>query len=181
MIARLLNRNEDEVVSMKKIVAAIIMVFCTQTAFALSEMDKSAKYLNDYSEDVKNILDRAELLYSKEEIDRETERLSKEITEKLEHKNPVVLSSMIGGVVYTGILMEHLHFPLELDYIHVTRYRGNVKAQKDLQWIATPRISLKDRTVLVVDDVLDGGITLSTIVDYCKKEGASEVYTAVLT
>jgi hypoxanthine phosphoribosyltransferase len=66
-----------------------------------------------------------------------------------------------------------------VDYVHATRYRGGIVGH-DLEWRTKPHITLKDRTVLVVDDILDGGVTLQGIIDYCKEEGAKEVFSAVL-
>jgi hypoxanthine phosphoribosyltransferase len=86
---------------------------------------------------------------------------------------------MIGGIVPTGLLLPRLNFPLQVDYLHVTRYRGRT-AGGDLRWIKHPDIPLNGRTILVIDDVLDEGVTLGAIVQACKARGASEVLTAVL-
>ena len=67
----------------------------------------------------------------------------------------------------------------ELDYIHVTRYQNQTAGNK-LDWLVYPQTSIKDRTVLIIDDILDQGITLSAIVEYCKNQGAKEVVSAVL-
>ena len=86
---------------------------------------------------------------------------------------------MIGALIPTAHLLMRLNFPLEVDYIHATRYRGTTRGG-DLHWLVEPRQSLKDRTVLVVDDVMDGGLTLAAIVDYCEQAGVKAVYTAVM-
>jgi len=72
-----------------------------------------------------------------------------------------------------------LQFPLEMDYIHATRYRGTTRGG-DLHWLVEPRIDLKGRTIVIVDDIMDGGLTLASIIDYCKQANAKDVYTAVL-
>jgi hypoxanthine phosphoribosyltransferase len=66
-----------------------------------------------------------------------------------------------------------------MDYIHATRYRGATRGG-DLHWLVEPRKNLKDRTILIVDDIMDGGLTLAAIIDYCKQAKARAVYTAVL-
>ena len=93
--------------------------------------------------------------------------------------NPVLLCVMIGGLVPVGNLLPRLKFPLEIDYIHATRYQGAMSGGT-LQWIVKPRTDLRNRTVLVVDDILDGGITLNEILKEVAAMGASEVYSAVL-
>ena len=78
-----------------------------------------------------------------------------------------------------GHLITRLNFPLQLDYIHATRYQGDTSGGT-LEWKVKPSIELKGRVVVLVDDVLDKGITLRELIKYCKDEQASEVYSTVL-
>jgi len=128
---------------------------------------------------IKDVLEKAELLYDYSKLLQSLDSMAKEITKELENENPLVLCVMIGALIPTGHLLTRLHFPLEVDYIHATRYQGTTRGG-DLHWLVEPRQSLKDRTVLVVDDVMDGGLTLAAIIDYCKQFGAKKVYTAVM-
>ena len=82
-------------------------------------------------------------------------------------------------MIPTGHLLSRLNFPLEVDYIHATRYRGTTRGG-DLHWLVEPRQSLKDRTVLIIDDIMDGGLTLAAIMDYCAQNGAKKVYSGVM-
>jgi hypoxanthine phosphoribosyltransferase len=68
---------------------------------------------------------------------------------------------------------------VEIDYIHVSRYQGATRGS-NLQWIKLPSLSLEGRTVLIIDDILDEGLTLQAIVEHCFEKGAREVRTAVL-
>ncbi|MDN5871913.1 MAG: hypoxanthine-guanine phosphoribosyltransferase, partial [Nitrococcus sp.] len=68
---------------------------------------------------------------------------------------------------------------LEVDYIHATRYHRSTRGT-DVVWLARPQTSLRGRTVLVVDDILDEGHTLAGIIDECYETGAKEVLAAVL-
>lgn len=131
------------------------------------------------SEKVKTVLKEAECLYSMTEVNEALDRMAAEITTTLQDKNPIILCVMTGALITVGHLATRLHFPLEIDYIHATRYRGSSRGG-DLHWLVSPRISLKDRTVLIVDDIMDGGLTLAAIMDYCKQEHASKVYSAVM-
>lgn len=128
---------------------------------------------------VRDVTARSSCYHSKEDIEAALDKMANDITGKLAGTNPVVLSVMIGGLIPTGHLVTRLDFPLQIDYIHVTRY-GKSTRGGDLHWLVTPRISLKDRTVLIVEDVLDGGLTLSAIIDYCEQVGAKAVYSAVM-
>lgn len=126
-----------------------------------------------------SIFDNAECLHSAEAVQTALDCMAAEITKKLKDKNPLLICVMTGALITMGHLATRLHFPLEMDYVHATRYRGAVRGG-DLHWLVEPRQALKDRTILIVDDIMDGGLTLSAIIDYCKQAGAAEVYTAVM-
>src|SRR5437867_1490301 len=124
---------------------------------------------------IKDVLDKAECIYNFAQIEQALDRMSQEITGKLKDENPLILCVMVGALIPTVHILTRLHFPLEVDYIHATRYRGALRGG-DLHWLVEPRKPLKDRTVLVIDDIMDGGLTLAAIIDYCKQAGAKEVY-----
>jgi hypoxanthine phosphoribosyltransferase len=128
---------------------------------------------------INSVLEAAECLYSQSEINEALDRMASEITQQLKDTNPLILCVMSGAMVPAGHLVTRLHFPLEIGYLHVTRYRGTNRGG-DLHWLVEPRQELKDRTVLVVDDIMDGGLTLSAIMDYCKQASCKNVYTAVM-
>ena len=128
----------------------------------------------------KDILASAEVIYTAEEVAAAVSRVAAEITEKLGETNPLLLCVMSGGVPFTGQLMTQLLFPLELDYLHVTRY-GQETTGGALSWRSAPWTSVKGRTVLVLDDILDEGLTLAAIIERMKELGAKDCYTAVAT
>ncbi|MBX3709446.1 MAG: hypoxanthine-guanine phosphoribosyltransferase [Gammaproteobacteria bacterium] len=131
------------------------------------------------TDNIHTILEKAECLYSTTEINEALDQMAKEISQKLKNTNPLILCVMTGALIPTGHLVTRLHFPLEIDYLHVTRYRGTTRGG-DLHWLVEPRQSLKDRTILIVDDIMDGGLTLSAIIDYCRQAKAKDIYTAVM-
>lgn len=126
-----------------------------------------------------SIIEEAECLYSFDEVNQALDKMAGEITADLRDSNPLVLCVMTGALITTGHLLTRLHFPLEIDYIHVTRYRGAMRGG-DLHWMVEPRRELRGRNILVVDDIMDGGLTLSAIIDYCNQAKAQSVRTAVM-
>ncbi|MBV9575743.1 MAG: hypoxanthine-guanine phosphoribosyltransferase [Gammaproteobacteria bacterium] len=128
---------------------------------------------------IQSILENATCLYSFTEINQALDRMAKEISSKLKDENPLILCVMTGALITTGHLVTRLHFPLEIDYIHATRYRGTTRGG-DLHWLVEPRNPLKDRTVLIIDDIMDGGLTLAAIMDYCKQAEAKAIYSGVM-
>lgn len=121
----------------------------------------------------------AEQLYGQSEIETALDRMAMEIARDFAASTPVVLCVMNGGVVTMGHLLMRLHFPLEVDYLHVTRYRGGTQGG-ELCWQHKPGMSLENRSVLIVDDILDEGHTLAEILDYCRDQQARQIAAAVL-
>jgi len=129
--------------------------------------------------EITRIQAEADLIYSPAEVEAAIEKMSREITAVLEDKNPIILCLMIGGVVPTGKLLPLLNFPLQVEYVHATRYQGETNGGA-LHWIRKPTISLQDRHILIVDDILDEGKTLAAMVEECENSQAKTVQTAVL-
>lgn len=130
-------------------------------------------------EKIRSILETSDCLYDMKAINQALDKMAKAITGKLENTNPLILCVMTGALIPTGQLLTRLHFPLQVDYIHATRYRGATRGG-DLHWLVEPRNSLKGRTILIVDDIMDGGLTLAAIMDYCQQAGAKDIYSAVM-
>ncbi len=125
------------------------------------------------------VVARAECLHDATAVAMGIERLAAEITAALASTRPLVLGVMTGAIVPLGRLLPFLNFPLELDYIHATRYHKTTVG-RELVWLARPQTALRGRTVLLVDDILDEGHTFKGLLDACQEEGAEAVYTAVL-
>ncbi len=125
------------------------------------------------------VYEEADCLYTREQVEAALERMAGAISSELKGKNPLVLSVMSGAMIPAGILLTHLDFPLHIDYLHASRYGGDLTGT-EIEWRVTPRYSLRDRVVLIIDDILDEGLTLQAIIDSCKQQGATEVYSAVL-
>ncbi len=130
------------------------------------------------AEEARAILENAELVHSKEEIDAAVKRLAGEIGEQLSKEHPLVLSIMGGAVVFTGQLLPLLDFPLDFDYIHVSRYGKNTSGGS-LDWRVLPRENVNGRVVLVLDDILDEGQTMAAVRERVLAEGAKAFYSAV--
>ena len=121
----------------------------------------------------------SEEIVSAEEVQASLDRMAAEITAKMGDAFPLVLSVMGGAVVFTGMLLPKLAFPLEFDYIHLSRY-NNKTVGGEMQWRVAPRESVKDRVVLVLDDILDEGETMAAIRERIMEMGAGEFHAAVL-
>ena len=131
------------------------------------------------SQDPQSILAHSELIYSEAEVTTAVGELASQITQALSKTNPVVISVMGGAVVFTGQLLPQLNFPLEFDYVQANRYHGT--SGQDLVWRVEPSDKVRGRVVLLLDDILDEGITLAEIKARCLAMGAEQVLVAVLS
>ena len=130
------------------------------------------------SKEAGQILDNAEQIYSAAVVSETVQKMALDITDTLSEKYPLVLSVMGGAVVFTGQLLPLLEFPLSFDYLHVSRYNDKIKGGK-VNWKVAPHKNVKDRVVLVLDDILDEGITLASIRERVMESGAKAFYSAV--
>jgi len=131
-------------------------------------------------EDISNVLSHAECLWPADKLKPVYDNLSQQISEDLAAYNPLVLCVMNGGLFLTAELLQRMNFLLELDYVHATRYQGETQGGQ-MQWIRFPADRIKGRHVLIVDDILDIGITLKEIQSACHDAGAADVKSVVLT
>ena len=133
--------------------------------------------MNQY--DARDILMASEEIVEAEAVQASLDRLGVEISAVLHDRFPLVLPVMGGATVFAGHLLTRLDFPMEFDYLHVTRYRGKTQGGA-IEWRVLPGKSVAGRTVLVLDDILDEGETLHAINQKLHEMGAGRVYTAVL-
>ncbi|NOQ15310.1 MAG: hypoxanthine-guanine phosphoribosyltransferase [Methyloprofundus sp.] len=129
--------------------------------------------------EIQQVQKNAQLLHTEAEVEAAIDSMADKINVTLGALNPIVLCVMNGGIVTAGKLITKLNFPLTLDAINVSRY-GDQISGSEINWLQKPASSLKDRNILVVDDILDQGLTLQAIYQYCREQGASHVYSAVL-
>ena len=127
--------------------------------------------------EAQQLLDHAECIASAEDVQAVLDRLADEIARTLADAFPLVLAVMGGAVVFAGQLLPRLRFPLEFDYLHVTRYRGTTQGG-EMEWRVLPGQNVIGRTVLVLDDILDEGETLAAVRDKLLDMGAARVWSA---
>jgi hypoxanthine phosphoribosyltransferase len=128
--------------------------------------------------EAQEILQAAELLCTADAVACAVRRVAAEITAALASTNPLVLSVMSGAVVFAGQLLPLLEFPLEVDYVHLTRY-GDATVGGRTEWKMFPAAKIAGRVVLIVDDILDEGHTLAEVRRRVLEAGASGFYSAV--
>jgi hypoxanthine phosphoribosyltransferase len=124
-------------------------------------------------------LEESDPIASADEVQAALARVAAQISERLASSYPLVLAVMGGAVIFAGQILPLLHFPLDFDYIHASRYGGETRGAH-VDWRVTPPASARGRAVLVLDDILDGGDTMAAIRDRLLELGAASFHCAVL-
>ena len=124
-------------------------------------------------------LAQAELLYERSTLEGVIADMGRKIDAALDGERAVFLPVMNGALIFAGQLALAIRTDLEFDYVHATRYRGATSGS-DLHWLREPAVSLVDRVVLLVDDILDEGHTLKAVREDCYRRGAKRVLIASL-
>jgi hypoxanthine phosphoribosyltransferase len=135
--------------------------------------------VSGFPQELVQVRKTAELIHDETTMLATYDALAEQITIALADSRPLLLPVMMGGLYLCGQLMSRLDFPLEIDYLHATRYRDRLHGD-DLHWAAGPSDKVAGRTVLLIDDILDQGITLNGIIEKLNKAGAQDVHSAVL-
>jgi hypoxanthine phosphoribosyltransferase len=124
------------------------------------------------------VLMNSEMIFSEGEVQAAVLRMAQQINTAMAELHPLVLSVMGGAVVFTGQLLPLLNFPLDFDYVHVSRY-GNSQQGGEMHWKVAPHENVRGRVVLVVDDILDEGETLNAVKQRVMALGATSFYSAI--
>ena len=134
---------------------------------------------NNMLDEIKQVFSQADCLWSEKQLVPIYDNMASMIKKELATANPLVLCVMNGGLIPTGVLLTRLNFPMQVDYLHATRYRGATEGGQ-LDWRKRPEQALSGRSVLVIDDILDEGYTLQAILQECEAMGAREVASCVV-
>jgi hypoxanthine phosphoribosyltransferase len=124
-------------------------------------------------------LENSDPIASAEEVQAAVRRVASEIEQRLSTAYPLVLAVMGGAVVFAGQILPLLRFPLDFDYVHASRYGPTTRGRR-VEWRVTPPDGVRGRTVLVLDDILDHGQTMSAIRDRLLELGVHAFFCAVL-
>ncbi|HTD90061.1 MAG TPA: hypoxanthine-guanine phosphoribosyltransferase [Burkholderiales bacterium] len=126
----------------------------------------------------RDLLRSAQLVCPAEAVNAAVTRVAINLNRALHDAYPLVLCVMRGALVFAGHLLPQLDFPLEVDTLDVTRYR-NATQGGELAFRAMPVAAVAGRTVLLIDDILDEGVTLASIRTQLMAQGALRVLIAV--
>ena len=134
----------------------------------------------DYSS-ATSILTKSTILYTNNEIDRGIKKLAKQIESEIDGDIPLFLTVMNGGIFFAAELLKNLKTPFLCDYIHASRYGNETFGSSHITWYRQPQAKdIVNRSIYIIDDILDEGYTLAEISRFIKDIGAKSCKLVVL-
>lgn len=115
------------------------------------------------------------ILYSEEVILKRVKELSKKISEDYEGKDLIVVGVLKGSVVFTSDLIKFITIPCKLDFMAVSSYGSSTKTSGVVRILKDLDSDIEGKHLLIVEDIVDTGITLSYLLNYLKARKASSI------
>lgn len=115
------------------------------------------------------------ILYSEEVILKRVKELAKKISEDYEGKDLIVVGVLKGSVVFTSDLIKFITIPCKLDFMAVSSYGNSTKTSGVVRILKDLDSDIEGKHLLIVEDIVDTGITLSYLLDYLKARKASSI------
>ena len=126
------------------------------------------------------IEDLESILVSEDSIRRRIAEIGKQLESLYRDEELVLISIVNGAVVFTADLMRSVSIPTQLDCIHISNYKDGAHSFTEEEIADQVHLTLKNRSVLLIDDILDTGLTLQKVVSGLKSLGARDIKTCVL-
>lgn len=115
------------------------------------------------------------LFLSRVEIEAGVRRLSAEITSDYQDKQPLLVCVLKGSFIFLADLIRFLDFPLEVDFIRLSSYGGGTQTSGKVKVVQPLRSVIKDKDVLVIEDIVDTGVTTAFLIDYLQSKKPASV------
>lgn len=120
------------------------------------------------------------ILFSKEQIENKISELGKQISKDYENKNLYILSLLRGSFIYAADLVRHIDLPVKIGFMTTSSYGHDEVSSGVVKIVTDIQDDLKGYDVLIVDDIIDTGITMQFVKEHIKSLGVSSVKTCVL-
>jgi hypoxanthine phosphoribosyltransferase len=121
------------------------------------------------------------ILISRDEIAEATDRLASEIKRDYQGKQPLLIGVLKGSFVFMADLIRQLDLPLEIDFIRLSSYGSAKESSGKVRVVQGVKTPIKGRDVLVIEDIVDTGITTSFLFDYLRKRKPASLKLCALT
>jgi hypoxanthine phosphoribosyltransferase len=123
---------------------------------------------------------RLTILFTRDEIEATVKKLAAEIRQDYHNKRPVLIGVLKGSFMLMADLIRLLDFPLEVEFVRLSSY-GSRKSPGKIKLVQGVQAKIKDRHVLVIEDIIDTGFTTAFVLDYLKQEKPASLKLCTLT
>ena len=121
------------------------------------------------------------MLFSEDEIKQALARLATEIRQDYQGKQPLLIGVLEGSFVFMADLIRQLELPVEVDFVKLSSYGASKETSGKVKVLQGLKAPIKSRDVLVVEDIVDTGLTLSFLLDYLRKKKPASLRLCALT
>jgi hypoxanthine phosphoribosyltransferase len=121
------------------------------------------------------------ILISRKDIEKTVERLAREIRKDYEYKNPLLIGILKGSFVFMADLVREMQIPLEVDFVCLSSYGSGTQSSGKIKVMTRLSESVKGRHVIVVEDIIDTGLTTAYFVQYIERKKPASVKVCALT
>jgi len=121
------------------------------------------------------------ILFTRDEIEATVEKLAAEIRKDYQGKHPLLIGILKGSFVFMADLIRLLDFPLEVEFITLSSYGRGRESSGQIGVVKGLRAEVKGRDVLVIEDIVDTGLTISFLLDYLRKKKPASLKLCALT
>ncbi|MNQ80805.1 Hypoxanthine-guanine phosphoribosyltransferase [compost metagenome] len=124
--------------------------------------------------------DIQEVLYSEEQIQGKIKELGELLSADYEGKNPLVICVLKGAFIFMADLVKQIRVPLEIDFMAVSSYGQSTKSSGVVKIIKDLDVSVEGRHIIIVEDIIDSGLTLSYLIDVLERRNAKTISVVAL-
>ncbi|CAN7167004.1 hypoxanthine phosphoribosyltransferase [Paenibacillus sp. LjRoot153] len=124
--------------------------------------------------------DIQEVLYSEEQIQGKIKELGELLSTDYEGKNPLVICVLKGAFIFMADLVKQMRVPLEIDFMAVSSYGQSTKSSGVVKIIKDLDVPVEGRHILIVEDIIDSGLTLSYLIDVLERRNAKTISVVAL-
>ena len=122
-----------------------------------------------------SVLNKPQLLYHRQEIAAAVRKLAEQISRDYRDENPILIGILKGSFIFMADLVRLLEFPLEIDFIRLSSYGSGRQTSGQVKVEQVPGTSIKDRDVLVIEDIVDTGLTTAFLLDYLRQQAPASL------
>ncbi|HHI87519.1 MAG TPA: hypoxanthine phosphoribosyltransferase [Candidatus Cloacimonetes bacterium] len=124
--------------------------------------------------------DIEKILYSEQDIKEKVKEIGGQISRDYKDKNPLLISILKGGVVFLADIMRAVSIPVEIEFMGVASYGNSTKSTGVVQITKDCNIDISDRHVLIIEDIVDTGLSLNYILRYLQGKNPRSLRICVL-